>query len=136
MDILSHLHSGLRWVVLFLLLAAIVQAFAGMSGNRPFNRKLALYALISVHTQIVIGLIIYFAGSWYQQEDRFFRLEHIMMMLIAALLITIGNARAKRGATDKAKYKSIAVFFTLGLFLILVSIPWPFMQRFSAYGWF
>jgi chromate transport protein ChrA len=148
MEFLQHLHSGLRWVVLILMLAAIGQAFASMN-SKPFNRKLALFSLISVHTQVLIGLVLYFWGKWYQSlpegmpvDDtmksvhRFFGMEHIAGMLIAAILITIGNSRAKKAATDKAKWKSIAVFFTIGLVIILACIPWPFMQKFSNMGWF
>jgi len=150
LDFLKHFHSGLRWVALILLLVAIVKAFAGMSGNKPFttgDKKLALYTLISMHLQFVIGLILYIMGKWYQAlpegatEDmikvhRFFSMEHISGMLVAIILITIGNAKSKRGATDKAKFKSIAIFFTIGLVLILACIPWPFMAKFANLGWF
>lgn len=148
MEILKHAHSGLRWVVLILLLTAIAQAFSGMSGNKPFNRKFALFSLISCHIQLVIGLTLYFIGSYYSKlpdtvtdetmisVNRFFRMEHIAMMVIAIALITVGNSRAKKAATDKAKHKSIAVFFTIGLLLILASIPWPFMAKFAGFGWF
>jgi hypothetical protein len=148
-DFLVHLHSGLRWVALILLLVAIVKAFAGMSGNKPFttgDKKLALYTLISMHLQLVIGLALYIMGKWYQSIDttdealkayhRFFAMEHISGMLLAIILITIGNAKSKRGATDKAKFKSIAVFFTIGLVIILACIPWPFMAKFANLGWF
>lgn len=148
MEILKHAHSGLRWVVLILLIAAIGQAISSMGSNKPFNRKLSLFALISCHIQLVIGLALYFMGSFYSKlpetvtdptmisVNRFFRMEHIAMMILAIVLITVGNSRAKKGATDKAKYKSIAVFFSIGLLLILASIPWPFMTKFANYAWF
>lgn len=148
MEILNHAHSGLRWIILILLIAAIGQAFAGMNGNKPFNRKLSLFAMIACHIQLVIGMVQYFLGKFYmalppevtdealKSTHRFFRMEHIAMMVVAIALITVGNSRSKKAATDKAKYKAIAVFFTIGLVLILASIPWPFMSRFTGYGWF
>lgn len=149
-DFLLHFHSGLRWVALILLLVTIAKAFAGMNGNKPFtegDRKLALYTLISMHLQLLVGLALYVMGKWYQPlaenaDDalkayhRFFAMEHISGMLLAIILITIGNAKSKRGATDKAKFKSLAVFFTIGLVLILACIPWPFMAKFANLGWF
>jgi hypothetical protein len=146
MEILQHTHSGLRWIVLILLIAAISQAMSGWKQNKPFNRKLALFALISVHTQLLIGLVLYFMGKWYatiettdealKAYNRFFKMEHTAGMLVAIILITIGNARAKRMATDKQKHKTIAIFFGIGLLIILACIPWPFWSRFSNLGWF
>ena len=147
MDILQHTHSGLRWILLILLLASIGNAAANMGGNKPYNRKLALFTLISAHLQLVIGLILYFGKGLFQSAPaeltgdeasayRFFHMEHIAMMIIAIALITIGNSRAKKGATDKAKYKTILIFFGIALVCILAAIPWPFMQKFATYGWF
>jgi hypothetical protein len=150
-DFLVHFHSGLRWIALILLLIAIVKSFAGMSGNKPFtesDRKIALFTLISMHLQLVVGLTLYIMGKWYQSlpsevtdatmksVHRFYGMEHIAGMLVAIALITIGNAKSKRGATDKAKFKSIAVFFTIGLVIILACIPWPFMAKFAGLSWF
>ena len=55
MDALLHAHSGLRYIVLLLLLIAIFQGFMGMSGKKVFtngNRKIALFAMISCHIQL------------------------------------------------------------------------------------
>ena len=61
---------------------------------------------------------------------RFFTVEHLVGMLIAIVLITIGNAKVKRVNTDQQKHQSILVFFSFALVLIFVSIPWTFMHRF------
>jgi hypothetical protein len=148
-NILHHAHSGLRWVALLLLLITIIKAFSGMSGNKVFtagDKKLALFTLISMHTQLLLGLALYiimvtrsgfdFGASMKDPLMRFFSVEHITGMIIAIALITIGNARSKRAITDKAKFKSLAIFFTIGLIIILAMIPWPFMQKFSHFGWF
>jgi cytochrome c biogenesis factor len=148
MDFLNHMHSGLRWIILILIIAAIGQAFASMNSGKPFNRKLAMFAMISCHIQLLIGLIQYFVGKHYAKlppeiteeavisVHRFFKMEHIAMMIIAIALITIGHSRSKKATTPKASYKSIAIFYSIGLLLILASIPWPFMQRFNTFGWF
>lgn len=147
MDILKHTHSGLRWILLIVLVGAVIQALMNMKGDKPFNRKLSLFTLIFAHIQLVIGLTMYFLNNWYKAADpalegtaksyyRFFHMEHIAMMVIAIVLITIGNSRAKKGATDKAKYKTVAVWYGIALLLILASIPWPFMPKFSTLGWF
>lgn len=148
MDILKHTHSGLRWILLIVLVGAVVQALMNLKGDKPFNRKLSLFTLIFAHIQLVIGLTMYFLNDWYKalpaevtdqatkSVHRFFQMEHIAMMILAIVLITIGNSRAKKGATDKAKYKTIAIWYGIALLLILAAIPWPFMQKFNTLGWF
>lgn len=148
-NILHYAHSGLRWVVLILVLATIFKAFSGMSGNKTFtagDKKLALFALMSVHIQLVLGLILYvmlitsdgfdFGASMKDPLARFFSVEHITGMLIAVALITVGYSKSKRASSDKSKFKNLAIFFTIGLIIILAMIPWPFMQRFTNMGWF
>lgn len=146
---LLHLHSALRYVVVILLIFAIVQAFIGWFGQKPFtdaNRKVALFTLISVHLQLVIGLILYFISPVVQaaladmgaaMKDavlRFWAIEHIATNIIGIILITIGYSTAKRVNSDKAKFTRIALFYLIGFILIMTAIPWPFNR--VARGWF
>ena len=58
---LVHAHSGLRWIALLLLVAAVTVAIGkwqGRSGYTNGHRKLYLFTLISVHTQLILGLIL------------------------------------------------------------------------------
>lgn len=146
---LLHLHSALRYVVVILLIVAIIQAFAGWFGNKTFkpaDKKLSLFTLIAVHTQLLIGLILYFISPVVQaafndmgaaMQDtqlRFWAVEHTATNIIGIALITIGYASAKRAYQDKAKFTRIAVFYLIGFILIMTAIPWPF-NRVSR-GWF
>jgi len=47
-------------------------------------------------------------------------------MLTAIVIITIGSAKAKRKTMDKDKFKTMAIWFTIGLVIILTSVPWWF----------
>jgi hypothetical protein len=151
LEILNHTHSGLRWIALLLLIITGVKALSGWMGNKPYlplDRKLATFTVISVHLQLVIGLILYFISPTVQAALadfgaamkvpylRFFALEHILGMVVAIALITVGSAKAKRAATDTAKHKKIAVWFLIGLVIIIAMIPWPFRSMFAGLGWF
>ncbi len=143
-----HAHSGLRWVVLVLLLLAIIKGFRGFSGNKKFTpgtKKLFMFAMVSCHIQLVLGLILYFTSDAVDLDNlfanditRFYGLEHIVGMILAIVIITIGYSTSKRASTDKKKYRRVAICYTIGLLLILGSIPWPFMQKFQnlGLGWF
>ena len=139
---LLHLHHWLPFVYLLLMLAVLVQNFLVWKSDNAFTDKLARQnkiALILTHLQVTIGLIMLFGFNMDMFSDmgtlmgdgalRFKYVEHPMTMIIAAVLITIGNAKSKRGATDAEKAKPIVVWFGIGLFLIALRLPWEaFLQ--------
>lgn len=129
-EILKSAHSGWRYVVLALLIFAVINALTGWMGNKSYtegNRKLNVFTLISAHIQLVFGLILYFLspltkGPTADALYRYWKMEHIAVMILAIVLITIGNARSKKGTDAVKKHKSIAIFFGLGLVLIIGAI--------------
>jgi 4-hydroxybenzoate polyprenyltransferase len=146
-NMLKHAHSGLRWVVLILLIYAIYNAFAKKKGTEytEGDRKLNLFTMVSAHTMLLIGLIMYFMNpfihlAWghmgevmHDSAARHMVIEHPIGMLLALVLITIGHSKSKK-AIGGDKHKKIFTFYLIGLIIILASIPWPF--RFEGAGWF
>ena len=139
---LLHLHNLGRWVLIILLVIAIINAFAGMRRNEPFSKgdkKITLFLMITAHTMLLIGLYQWFAGPWGLQQftnlgmkgvmqnsvARFWAVEHITIMLIAIVLITIGRGAAKKKITDRAKHKKMFWMFFIAFILILAAVPWP-----------
>lgn len=142
---LLHAHSGLRWLALLFLILALVKGISGWMGQKEYtegDRKMALFALIFTHIQLLLGLALYFispkvtfeAGFMKNALTRFYSVEHIVMMILAIILITIGYSTAKRAADGLAKHKKIVIFYGIGLLIILAAIPWPF--RGLGAGWF
>ena len=134
-DFIKQFHSGWAFLAILVLAIAVVNSFIGKSSNKEFtakDRKIALFALIGTHTQLLLGLVLYFVSgrgfaSLGQMKDASLRLtslEHPLINIIAIALITIGWSKHKKAATNEAKFKSIAVFYGLGLVLILSRIPW------------
>ncbi|ETZ19493.1 hypothetical protein [Pedobacter sp. V48] len=123
--ILKSAHSGWRYLVLILLVVAIVTAIAGWLGKKPYtegNRKLNVFTLIFVHIQILFGLVLYFVSPLVEAGIRYWKMEHIAMMIFAAILVTVGNARSKRVEDPSGKHRTIALYFGLGLIVIIASI--------------
>ena len=63
-------------------------------------------------------------------SQRFFAVEHTFTMIIAIALITVGGVSVRKGKSN-AKW-----FYLIALILILMRIPWPFMEAGIARGWF
>ncbi|WP_428223714.1 hypothetical protein [Flavobacterium sp.] len=133
-EFLQKFHSGWAYLTLILLVVAIVNSFLGSSSNKEFtakDRKIALFALIATHTQFLIGIILYFISplgmAGFNMKDSALRLtslEHPFINLIAIALITIGWSKHKKMETNVDKFKKIAIFYSIGLVLILSRIPW------------
>lgn len=132
---IQKFHSGWAYLALLLLVVAVVNSLIGWSSKKEFtarDRKIAMFGLITTHIQLLVGLILYFVsplGSavFGQMKDAALRLtslEHPLTNIIAIILITIGWSKHKKAVTNEAKFKSIAIFFGLGLLLILSRIPW------------
>ncbi|RZK50738.1 MAG: cytochrome B [Pedobacter sp.] len=123
-------HSGWRYVVLILLIIAVVNALSGWLGKKTYtegNRKLNLFTLISTHIQFLFGIVLYMLSPLTKLPaseaiGRYWKMEHISIMILAVILITIGNSKSKKGATGEAKHKSVAIFFGLALLFIILSI--------------
>jgi len=102
-----------------------------------------LFTMITFHTQLLLGLALYFTSEkvqfvegWMKETIyRFYGMEHLSGMLLAIVAITIGHSKSKKGADDAAKFKAIKVWYVLALILVLAFIPWPFRTELGA-GWF
>jgi hypothetical protein len=143
--ILIHIHSILRWVVLGSLVMAIVYAVINLKHGRVGDNncmKINRIALILMHFQLLFGLVLYFispkvvfaATSMKDSVLRFFLVEHIGMMVIAVILVTIGYVRSKRASDVIKSNKNLLIYYATALGLILAAIPWPF--RGLGGGWF
>lgn len=143
---LKHAHSGLRWIFLVLIIYAVINAYLKWKGGKTYtegDRKLSLFTFITSHIQLLVGLILYFispkVGSFSgavmkEPIARFFTVEHLTVMLIGIIIISIGYSKAKRAINSEQKFKTTFIYFLIGLILILSRIPWPF-QQYGA-SWF
>jgi hypothetical protein len=138
---LLAVHSLMRWLVLISLVYTIWRSYAGWLSNKPFTRSdnsLRHITATIAHIQLIIGVWLYFVSpvinyflhnlvdAQKQREVRFFGMEHSLMMIIAIVVITIGSAKAKRKPTDSEKFKTVAIWYSVALLIILISIPWKF----------
>lgn len=134
-EIIKQIHSGWAYLAFLLLVIAVFNSIKGHLTKKEFtetDRKIALFALAAIHTQLLIGFIVYFVSplgfqSLGQMKDAALRLtslEHPIMNIIGITLITIGWMKHKKLTTSESKFKTFSVYFGLGLILILSKIPW------------
>ncbi len=136
---LLHLHSGLRWLLLFVLLISIIKYAMGWFNNNQWKKTdniLSIVLTSTIDLQLLTGLILYFVspitqtalndfGAAMKNADlRFYALEHFVLMVVAVVFIHIGRSRSKRENNDKTKFRKSLFWFLLATLFILVGIPW------------
>lgn len=132
-SLLLDVHSIIRYIVLILLLVVIIKSLLGWLSKSHFtgtDNKLALFLLISAHIQLLVGLALYFTSPFVQfnastmkdKLTRYWSVEHISMMIIAIILITIAKSSLKRLTTDESKFKRLFIFNAIALLLVVVAI--------------
>ncbi|MDX1327980.1 MAG: hypothetical protein R3299_09750 [Arenibacter sp.] len=139
-EALLNTHSYLAYVALAVLFLAVANAILGWTGNKDFTLtkdfRISLFAMILAHLQLLVGLILFFVSpkglnaiqtlgmGGMNSAARLVAVEHPFINIIALVLITIGWSRHKKLLEAKRKFKTITIFYGLGLLLILSRIPW------------
>jgi hypothetical protein len=140
---LVHAHSGLRWILLLMLVVSILTALSNSRKPDGGNSgKLYLFTMIVTHIQLLLGVSLYFMSQKVMFNEntmsnpftRFYTVEHTVGMLVAIILITLGY-RGFKSKSGALKDRRVFVMYFLGLIIILLSIPWPFREQLGA-GWF
>jgi heme A synthase len=134
------LHSYWAYLVLLVLGIAVINAIVKSAGGKEYGPKdfrISLFTLIVTHIQLLIGLVLYFSsprlalfselgmgGVMKDAVNRLYLVEHPFINIIVVALITIGYSKHKKKLTSAPKLKTIAVFYTIALVLLLTRIPW------------
>lgn len=135
------LHSVIRWLILIFLAVTIYKSYRGFKRNlafAPLDNQLRVATVIVAHAQLILGVFLYFSSpivsyflnnfgeAVHQREIRFFGMEHVTVMILAVILITIGSVKTKQKITDFEKHKTLFKWYGWALIAILTSIPWAF----------
>ncbi len=149
MQTLLVLHNLVRWLVLLFGFWTLISAISGMGSKREYasgDSRANFFFMLSMDIQLLIGLILYFTGAWFERlkhlgenmKDpmlRFFTMEHGLLMIIAWILVHAGRMSVKKTEGSQSKFKKTLIYFGIALLLILVAIPWPFREA-VARPWF
>jgi len=133
-------HSITSLIILIFLISSIIIAINALIYNRQYDKKHKKYFLITFifsHIQLLLGIVWYITSPYYQLlttgemgkimknvDTRLLTIEHPITMIIAISLITLGWISFKKQTIDYNKYKTIAIYYTIALILILSRIPW------------
>ncbi len=139
-----HLHNGLRWLLLVLLVYGIFRHVMAWQQKKYYDihdLKRNTWLMSTAHFMLVLGMFQWVVGPWGLKNiqnlggmgaamkdsvARFWAVEHLTGMFIAIILITIGRGFGKKGISDQMKHKKTFTFFIIALLVIIAVMPWPF----------
>ena len=137
---LKFIHSYFAYLVITLLVVSTIRflvRYALSKEYTPTDFRLALITFIVSHTQLLIGLFLYFISDkfslWYELSfneiinspiNRLYLIEHPIVNIIAIVFITRGYSLHKKRRVSNSKFKAIGFNYLLGLVLLLSRIPW------------
>jgi hypothetical protein len=143
-------HSYWRWVVLAAAVMVLVRAWQGWRSRRPWtpvDDRASRFFVVTFDMQVLIGLFLYvalspltraafgnFGAAMGDSVMRFWAVEHIFGMLVAAAFVHIGRAKTRRPST-RDRHKTAVIFYGLALVAMLLTIPWPFMPAGRPLFW-
>ncbi|MDP5044179.1 hypothetical protein [Leeuwenhoekiella sp. W20_SRS_FM14] len=137
----QFVHSYWAYLALIILTITTINVLVSYFSGKEFGARdfrLALFTLIVSHIQLLIGIVLYFVsplgakaiasqGMGAAMKDpnlRLYVVEHPIAMILTIVFITIGYSKHKKKLTSKPKFKLLAIFYTLGLIVMLSRIPW------------
>lgn len=138
--ILLHSHSGLRWLILLVLIIVFIKYISGWAMNSQWKKAdniLGISLTAIADLQLMSGILLYiwyspitktafndFGAAMKNADLRFYFVEHLLIMILAVVFIHIGRTRSKRAETARLKFKKALFWFSLATVLILFGIPW------------
>jgi len=137
---LKFIHSYFAYLVITLLVWSTIRfilRYVLSKDYTPSDFRLALITFIVLHTQLLIGLFLYFISDkfslWFELSfneiitssiNRLYLIEHPIVNIIAIVFITRGYSLHKKRRVSKSKFKAIGFNYLIGLVLLLSRIPW------------
>ena len=138
--IILAIHNILRWAILLSGLYVLFRTYRGWLKSLSWNeaeKKAGTLFTITLDSQILVGLILYFALSPLTKTfftnfstgvdnatSRFFGIEHSILMIVALVFAHYANILTKRNIDNTDKFKRAAIFYTIAFLIILIAVPW------------
>lgn len=134
-----HLHSIIRYILMFLLLYVLFVSLVKWLQHKPFTKTdntASLLLFIFTNVQFLAGFVLYlFLSPWVSFSSstmsdkmlRYWTVEHITIMIIAVAVISIGRSRSKKQQESAAKFK--VLFYTSLIALALIVVGMAFSGR-------
>ena len=64
-----------------------------------------------------------------ERTMRYFLVEHISMMILAAVFVQLGSTLSKKVDEDEGKHKRAAIWYTIGFVVLMAGLHYVWIER-------
>ncbi len=135
---IKQIHTFISIVFLIIAVWLIIRSVRGVIRNIAYARldKYLSYGfIINLYLQLIFGFILFAshtsavddnftdaAGALKIVSNRFWPVEHMVLMLFALFIANLGLILSNQSLIDKEKHKKVLTYYTIAILMIAVSL--------------
>lgn len=123
--ILFEAHSGWRYIVILVGIAAFVKLLIGLIGNGRWSRldqQLGAAFPIVLDIQLLLGIVLWIVEQRWTGADALRSWEHPVTMILVVAAAHITWTRVKANPVDAAKYRTGVIGYAIAGILLTIGI--------------
>jgi len=137
-SIIKHVHAVISGAFLIIALWLIIRSIRGIIKNHAYtglDKFLSYGFIINLYLQLIFGLILFSnhnstvndnfssaEGALKMASNRFWPIEHIVLMLFALFIANLGLILSNQSLSGKEKHKKILTYYVVALLMIAISL--------------
>jgi|SRR5659263_67816 len=137
-SIIKYVHTVISGAFLIFAVWLIIRSVRGIIKNHAytgFDKFLSYGFIINLYLQLVFGLILFSnhnsaidnnfsnaEGALKMASNRFWPIEHIVLMLFALFIANLGLILTNQSLSDKEKHKKILTYYVVAILMIATSL--------------
>jgi len=133
-QIIRMIHMSIGMIFLINAVLLLTRSFRGYVYHKKYSRldNILSYAfLANLYLQLLFGLfLIASPDSFFSSQDvsvkmaadRFWPIEHMILMLFALLIANLGMILSNNSQTSRDKYRKILIYYSISIVMIVLSL--------------
>ena len=136
--LIKHVHTFISGAFLVIAVWLIIRSVRGIIRDIAYSRldKYLSYGfIINLYLQLIFGFILFAnhnsavddnysnaTGALKMVSNRFWPVEHMILMLFALFIANLGLILSSQSLTDKEKHKKVLTYYSIAIFMITISL--------------
>ena len=137
-SLIKHVHTFISGAFLIIAVWLIIRSVRGIIKNHAYtklDKYLSYGFIINLYLQLIFGLILFSnhnstvddnfsnaEGALKLASNRFWPIEHIVLMLFALFIANLGLILSNQSLSGKEKHKKILTYYVVALIMIAISL--------------
>ena len=136
--VFKMVHTIISGAFLIIAVWLLIRSVRGIRLNIPytsFDKFLSYGFIINLYLQLIFGLILFTnrssevsneyssaEGALKLVSNRFWPIEHIILMLFALFIANMGLVYSNKSVQSKEKHKKVLIYYAISIVMIAISL--------------